>query len=226
MIRTRGRPRSFDREQALQQAMQVFWHKGYEGTTMADLTDAIGVKAPSLYAAFGDKNALFREAVEFYAQTTGAGPLRELQAGNGIREDLLAMMRASVDVYTGKSGASGLPAGKGCMVVISAINCSPENVEHSDALSQRRLKRRNEIRSRLQEAQRDGEIRADADMTALGDFYSGFMNGLALGARDGISRARLMATLAHAMLPLENVLAVKAVTPVARTKAARAVKAA
>ncbi|KAF1048289.1 MAG: HTH-type transcriptional repressor ComR [Herbaspirillum frisingense] len=206
MIRTRGRPRSFDREQALQQAMQVFWSKGYEGTTMADLTEAIGVKAPSLYAAFGDKNALFREAVDFYSRTVSAEPLRQLQAGNGIHEDLYGMLRASVRMYSGKSGAPGLPTGRGCMVVISAINCAPENAEHSDALSQRRHKRRNEIRARLLRAQREGEIRADADVTALGDFYTSFLNGLALGARDGVSNARLAATLRHAMLPLENVL--------------------
>lgn len=207
MIKPRGRPRSFDREQALQQAMQVFWHKGYEGTTMADLTDAIGVKAPSLYAAFGDKNALFREAVEFYSRTVSAGPLRELHAGRGIRQDLHAMLRASVRMNAGKSSASGLPAGKGCMVVVSAINCAPENAEHSDALSQRRHQRRNEIRARLLQAQRDGEIRADADITALGDFYTGFLNGMALGARDGLSSTRLAATIAPAMLPLDSVLA-------------------
>ncbi|MFJ3046172.1 TetR/AcrR family transcriptional regulator [Herbaspirillum chlorophenolicum] len=224
MIRTRGRPRSFDREQALQQAMQVFWSKGYEGTTMADLTEAIGVKAPSLYAAFGDKNALFREAVDFYSRTVSAGPLRELQAGNGIYEDLYAMLRASVQMYSGKGSISGLPAGRGCMVVISAINCAPENAEHSDALSQRRHKRRNEIRARLQQAQRDGEIRADADVTALGDFYTSFLNGMALGARDGVSNARLAATLRHAMLPLESVLAERKGEAVAvRRKAARRV---
>ncbi|MFL9924213.1 TetR/AcrR family transcriptional regulator [Herbaspirillum lusitanum] len=208
MIRSRGRPRSFDREQALQQAMHVFWQKGYEGTTMADLTAAIGVKAPSLYAAFGDKNALFREAVEFYACTTGAGPLRVLEAGKGIHEDMLGMLRASVEMYTGKTpGMPSLASGKGCMVVISAINCAPENVEHADELSQRRLKRRNEIRNRLLKAQREGEIREDADITALGDFYTAFLNGLALGARDGLSAARLSATLQHAILPLEMVLA-------------------
>jgi len=207
MIKPRGRPRSFDRDQALQQAMQVFWHKGYEGTTMADLTEAIGVKAPSLYAAFGDKNALFREAVEFYSRTVSAGPLRELHAGRGIRQDLYEMLRASVRMNAGKPSASGLPAGKGCMVVVSAINCAPENAEHSDALSQRRQQRRNEIRARLLQAQRDGEIRADVDITALGDFYTGFLNGMALGARDGMSSARLAATVAPAMLPLESVLA-------------------
>lgn len=206
MIKTRGRPRSFDRDQALQQAMQVFWSKGYEGTTMADLTEAIGVKAPSLYAAFGDKDALFREVVEVYSRTVSAEPLRLLQAGKGIRADLQAMLRASVRMYSGKTTVPGLPAGKGCMVVISAINCAPENSQHSDALSQRRQKRRNEIRARLLQAQREGEIRADADVTALGDFYTSFLNGLALGARDGVSTARLAATLAPAMLPLEQVL--------------------
>ncbi|MFX5801393.1 helix-turn-helix domain-containing protein, partial [Acinetobacter baumannii] len=85
------------------QAMQVFWSKGYEGTTMADLCEAIGVKAPSLYSAFGDKDALFREVMEVYSRTISAEPLRLLQAGKGIREDLQAMLRASVRMYSGKS---------------------------------------------------------------------------------------------------------------------------
>lgn len=206
MSRPRGRPRTFDRDHALRQAMHVFWHKGYEGTTMTDLTEAIGVKAPSLYAAFGDKHALFQEAVDFYARHVSALPLGELHGGRGIIEDMAAMLRASIRMYAGKSTLPGMPAGKGCMVVIAAINCAPENTHHSEALSQRRQKRRGEIRSRLLQAQKEGEIRSDADIGALADFYTSLLNGMALGARDGVSQARHAAMIASALLPLQSVL--------------------
>lgn len=178
---------------------------GPAGLMAAEVLAAQGA-AVDVYDAMPSAGRKFLLAGRGGMNITHSEPLRLLQAGKGIREDLQAMLRASVRMYSGKSTVPGLPTGKGCMVVISAINCAPENSEHSDALSQRRHKRRNEIRARLLQAQREGEIRADADVTALGDFYTSFLNGLALGARDGVSTARLAATLPHAMLPLENVM--------------------
>lgn len=199
-MQTRGRPRSFDREQALHVAMQVFWNKGYEGTTMADLTSAIGVKAPSLYAAFGDKNALFREAVDCYATTTGAAPLAALKGGQGIRADLNNMLRASVAMFDDPAN------GKGCMVVMSAINCAPENLAHSDELTIRRQKKRTELEKRLVQAQEQNELRADADIRGLSDFYIGVLHGLSLSARDGISGERMYKTIEYAMQVLDTAL--------------------
>ena len=199
-MQTRGRPRSFDREQALHVAMQVFWNKGYEGTTMADLTTAIGVKAPSLYAAFGDKNALFREAVDCYAATTGAAPLAALKGGQGIRADLDNMLRASVAMFDDPAN------GKGCMVVMSAINCAPENLAHSDELTLRRQKKRTELEKRLMQAQEQNELRADADIRGLSDFYIGVLHGLSLGARDGVSSERMYKIIDYAMQVLDAAL--------------------
>jgi AcrR family transcriptional regulator len=147
MQQTRGRPRSFDRDEALRLAMQVFWNKGYEGTTMADLTAAIGVKAPSLYAAFGDKNALFREAIDFYSATTAIGPMNALKEGKGMREDLHNMLQTSVALYADPAN------GKGCMVVVSAINCAPENAAHAEEMAVRRQKKRQELAKRFRKAQ-------------------------------------------------------------------------
>jgi len=196
MQQTRGRPRSFDRDEALRLAMQVFWSKGYEGTTMADLTAAIGVKAPSLYAAFGDKNALFREAVDFYSTTTAAGPMNTLKDGKGVREDLHNMLHASITLF----------AGKGCMVVTSAINCAPENSAHAEELKARRHNKRAALEKRFREAQQQQELRADADIDGLSDFYTAVLHGLSLSARDGVGCERLSGTVCHALKALDAVL--------------------
>jgi len=200
MQQTRGRPRSFDRDEALRLAMQVFWNKGYEGTTMADLTAAIGVKAPSLYAAFGDKNALFREAIDFYSATTAIGPMNALKEGKGMREDLHNMLQASVALYADPAN------GKGCMVVVSAINCAPENAAHAEEMTVRRQKKRQELDKRFRKAQEQNELSADADIDGLADFYTAVLHGLSLSARDGVSCERLAGTICHAMKALDAVL--------------------
>jgi len=207
MQQTRGRPRSFDRDQALRLAMQVFWNKGYEGTTMADLTAVIGVKAPSLYAAFGDKNALFREAVEYYSSTTAIGPMNALKEGRGVREDLHNMLHASVAMFSDPAN------GKGCMVVTSAINCAPENMAHADEMSVRRQKKRLELAKRFSQAQEQKELRADADIEGLADFYTAVLHGLSLSALDGISCTRLSNTICHALKAIDAVL----LTPAKKT---------
>jgi len=200
MQQTRGRPRSFDRDDALRLAMQVFWNKGYEGTTMADLMAAIGVKAPSLYAAFGDKNALFREAVEYYSSITAVGPMNALKEGRGVREDLYNMLHASVALYADPAN------GKGCMVVTSAINCAPENTAHAEELSVRRQNKRSELAKRFRQAQAQRQLSADADIEGLADFYTAVLHGLSLSARDGISGKRLANTICHAMQAIDAVL--------------------
>ncbi|WP_154401311.1 TetR/AcrR family transcriptional regulator, partial [Bordetella pertussis] len=90
----RGRPRSFERTEALRQAMEVFWSKGYEGASLADLTSAMGINAPSLYAAFGSKEALFREAVQRYADTEGARTRRALLEAPDARAAIEGMLLA------------------------------------------------------------------------------------------------------------------------------------
>ncbi|HEV8389551.1 MAG TPA: helix-turn-helix domain-containing protein, partial [Dongiaceae bacterium] len=93
---TRGRPRSFDRDAALRSAMKTFWKSGYEGASMAALTEAMGINSPSLYAAFGSKDALFREAVALYLETEDAKGKAILEAGPTARAAIHAMLRNSV----------------------------------------------------------------------------------------------------------------------------------
>src|ERR1041385_8504455 len=107
MSRT-GRPREFDRQKALQSAMELFWAQGYETTTLADLQKAMGgITAPSFYAAFGSKEALFREAVELYKQTQGAPVVQAMAAGPTARASIEAMLRAAVESVCGHGKPRG-----------------------------------------------------------------------------------------------------------------------
>ena len=96
--RARGRPREFDREKALEKAMQLFWALGYEATSMADLRAALGITQASLYAAFGSKEQLFREAVDLYRRTANSSTARALETGRTAREAVQAMLQAAVEI--------------------------------------------------------------------------------------------------------------------------------
>ena len=129
--RGRGRPREFDRAKGLRKAMQVFWSLGYEATSMADLREAFGIKQASLYAAYGSKEELFREAVALYQQTDGIATPRALAVEIPTREAIQSMLQDAVDMFT----EADVP--RGCLLVLSTINCTAENKgiqEHLSAL--------------------------------------------------------------------------------------------
>ena len=115
---TRGRPRSFDRAEALRRAMDVFWEHGYETTSINDLTAAMGINSPSLYAAFGCKEELFREAVAHYNDTLGATAAAELRERPTAREAIAAVLRHHAAVFCTPDNP------RGCMIVLAATTCS------------------------------------------------------------------------------------------------------
>src|SRR5882757_738745 len=126
MSRT-GRPREFDRDAALMKAMELFWARGYEGATLTDLQKSMGgITAPSFYAAFGSKEELFREAVEFYHKTEGVAMVKALMEGPTTRASVEGLLRA----VAGSFSQSGKP--RGCLVVLGAINCMPANKSVQD----------------------------------------------------------------------------------------------
>lgn len=196
-MQTRGRPRSFDRDVALDVAMRVFWEKGYEGTTIADLTGAMGLKPPSFYGAFGDKCTLFREAVQRYAETEGAAPMRALTETPTLKDALEAMLHAAIGLYA-KPGKPG-----GCLVVTAAINCTPEHAGHASALAKRRTRMRSTIEARIRQAQAERQLSAQVDARGLAEFYTTVLHGLALRARDGATAEQLMGSVRLAMRALE-----------------------
>jgi AcrR family transcriptional regulator len=189
-----GRPREFDRDEALHKAMKLFWAQGYEGATLADLQKAMGgITAPSFYAAFGSKEALFREVVELYKQSQGALVVEALAQGPTARASIEAMLRAAVTSVCGQ----GNP--RGCLMVLSAINCMPANKGIEDFLREQRSLREKLIRQRLQRGVAKGDMPRGADVGALVSFYTSVVDGMAIRARDGASRKTLNAIVDCAM---------------------------
>ncbi|WP_455288853.1 TetR/AcrR family transcriptional regulator [Cupriavidus necator] len=192
-----GRPREFDRDQALKTAMTVFWERGYEGTSMSTLVEALGLASARIYAAFGSKEALFREAVALYEAGEGGFADRAMQEEESARQAIARLLNDAVLTYTKR----GRP--HGCLVVSAASSCAPENEAVADWLAEHRRQRTQSIIERLHAAVESGELRQDADIAALGDLYGALLHGISVQARDGVSRARLQAMIGPAMLALD-----------------------
>jgi AcrR family transcriptional regulator len=184
-VRERGRPREFDREKALQKAMRLFWSRGYDAISMADLRAELGITQASLYAAFGSKEQLFREAVDLYRQTAGFSTPDALAKGINAREAIHAMLQAAVDAFS----APGAPGG--CLLILGATNCAVENKAVQDHLLSIRRQISQSILDRLKQAQHDGDVPKTAPIAALAAYFSTVLHGLALQSRDGSSRKTL-----------------------------------
>lgn len=189
----RGRPRSFDREAALRRAMEVFWRRGYEGTAVSDLTKAMGINAPSLYAAFGCKEALFREAVALYNATEGAAADRALEAAPTARQAVEDMLRVNAVAYVNPRRPPG------CMVTLAATIGTPESAEVREFLAQSRQAAQGALERRLARGIAEGDLPRGADIAALAAFYYTVLQGLSIQARDGASREMLIAIVDCAM---------------------------
>jgi AcrR family transcriptional regulator len=162
--------------------MRVFWARGYEGATLADLQAAMGgIAAPSFYAAFGSKEDLFREAVELYSRTLGAPMMKALAEGPAARASIEALLLAAVEAFC----KPGVP--RGCMLVLGAINSTPANKRVQDYLRGLRARRQKAIRERLRRGVVEGELPSGLDLAALASFYATVVDGLAIQARDGAS---------------------------------------
>ncbi|MCJ8521776.1 AcrR family transcriptional regulator [Pseudorhizobium tarimense] len=187
----RGRPRRFDREKALRLATRLFWERGYEGVSLSDLTEAMGIRPPSLYAAFGSKEALFREAVKLYSATEGAdeGFAEAGTAKEAVEAMLHGMARRMV--------RAGQPAG--CFVVLGALNYAPQNDSVARFLSDCRKRSSLVLRERLLRGQVEGDVSRHADVGALTDYYTSVGHGLSLLARDGANERQLMSVVSCAM---------------------------
>jgi AcrR family transcriptional regulator len=197
-----GRPRSFDRDDALRRAMQVFWARGYEGATLTSLQKAMGgITAPSLYAAFGSKEKLFREAVELYSKTLGVPMIKALAEQPTARAALEALLEAAVGAFC-KPGAP-----RGCMLVQGAMNTMPANKSVQEYLHGLRARRKKLIRQRLERGVAEGELPSGLDSGALASFYTTLVDGLAIQARDGASRKALKFAVRCAMAAWDTVVA-------------------
>lgn len=188
-----GRPREFDRDAALEAAMFMFWRKGFETASMHDLCDAMGVRSPSLYAAFESKEALYLAAIEHYVETQGQPVWDRLAEGATARAGIENLLIGAAETLPKSRSA---PAG--CMAVLGAVSDEwPATIAR--AIRNVRLDMLGNLRARIEGAVGSGELPAATDVEALSRFYLSVFQGMAIQAKDGATPAELRGAAKAAM---------------------------
>lgn len=202
---TRGRPRTFDPDTALDQATAVFWERGYEGTSLSDLAQAMGIASASIYACFGTKADLFRQVMERYGTTYGGPPRQALIEHPLARDAVQAMLHATVDQIT-RSDAPHY-----CMLILAAPTGAVENHEVREFLADIRRSQFTAIKERLDRGVKDGDLTASNDVIdAVARYYTTIVQGLSVQARDGATRADLETVITCAMAAWETLTSASA----------------
>ena len=191
--RSKGRPRGFDREKALTQALDVFWRRGYEPASITELCTAMGINAPSLYAAFGNKASLFMEAVRFYEAKYWDAPSKKLMEGTDLFQDVDNFFRESAHILLSPDSPCG------CMVVLAAINVSEGAEEVTKSIRELRFVAKDQFAKRLMRGISEGQLPPDTDVPALAGAFNTILEGLSIQARDGLSPSELERIAAHAV---------------------------
>lgn len=190
--RKSGRPLSFDRDDVLEKAMLMFWRHGYEATPISDLTRAMGITAPSLYAAFGDKKHLFLEAVRRYAgdpDVMGAA----IDAAPTAFEAARSILSGAAVTFTGADTPPG------CLLASATASGSAASADVQAEVARYRGRLRDGLKARIERDIADGLIDARADPAALADLAVAVMQGLSVMARDGAGRAALQGVVDASM---------------------------
>ena len=183
----RGRPRCFDLEEALDRSLLLFWEKGFQNTSLDEIAEAVGVKKPSLYAAFGDKETLFRKVLQRYSSKLSE-PVQVLDRYGNIRE--------AIDAFIELGIAGGCSKGhpRGCLLASAFADSTllpPNLAKEIKALVNQADQA---VAQRLKKAVRDGQLPADFDVNGTAKFLITLMHGVALRLRAGESRAELRRT--------------------------------
>ena len=187
-----GRPRAFDMDQALDQALHVFWQKGYNGASVADLTEAMGINPPSLYAAFGNKEALFKKALDRY-EVKRDQILEEAFAAPTAREAVTRLLEGTAERLSDKCNP------RGCLMVQGALSGGEECEAVKRELSSRRAGGEALIRKRLERAKKEGDLPPKVDAAALARFVATVMYGMAVQAAGGAAPKELRAIVNTAL---------------------------
>jgi AcrR family transcriptional regulator len=180
----KGRPREFCVDQALAAALGVFWSKGYEGASMTDLTEAMGITKPSLYAAFGNKEALFHKALDLY-ETEKLEYTRDALRQPTARAVAEYFMRGAIDAQMSSCDP------KGCLGVISATACGAEAESIKADVIKRRASSQSALVERFAQAKRDGDLPDHVDVAGLTSYLFAILQGMAVQAGSGATRADL-----------------------------------
>lgn len=179
-----GRPREFDVDKALDLALQVFWRKGYEGASMADLTEAMGITRPSLYSAFGNKEELFRKALDRYVDGPG-GYFQVALAKPTARAVVEHLLYESAAAVTDPNHPPG------CLAVQGALSCGDAAESIKQELMSRRAKGEQDLRERFERAIAEGDLPEGSDAADLAAYLSAILQGMAVQAAGGRTRAQL-----------------------------------
>lgn len=188
----KGRPRTFDKAVALDTALRLFWKHGYEGTSTAMLANAMGINMPSLYAAFGNKEKLFIQAVQRYAELNGR-MYHDAFRKKTAREVAQSILEGEVELVTREDWPNG------CLMMQGALATSPESEPIRQMMADMRGGAEGWICDRFRQAQLDGDLPADADPAALACYIMSLNSGLALQAKSGVSRKQLEKVVQIAM---------------------------
>lgn len=192
--RSRGRPPGFDRHRAVQTAMALFLKRGYQGTSVSDLVEAMGLSPPSLYAAFGSKEGLYREVLGHYVEGRGRFVSKALAVDQPVEEQVRQILRDAATTFT--------PVGEdapGCMVSGDLIMFTPDNASVANHVRELREVPRRAVAERIRWAQSNGQMPPSVNADALARFFSAVVTGMAVQAKDGASREDLLAMAAQAM---------------------------
>src|ERR1700761_1166575 len=179
-----GRPREFDADTALDQAMEVFWRHGYEGATIAELTEAMGIKPPSLYACFGNKEGLLKAALERYSKLRAAW-MEGVCAAATARDVAERMLMGIADKQTDPANPPG------CLLVQGGIACGTGSENVPFELAARRTEPEDQLRERFVRARAEGDLKENADPAALARYVSAVSVGMGVMASSGADRDAL-----------------------------------
>ncbi|UGX90106.1 TetR/AcrR family transcriptional regulator [Bradyrhizobium barranii subsp. barranii] len=191
-----GRPREFDAETALDQAMEVFWRHGYEGATIAQLTEAMGINPPSLYACFGNKEGLLKAALDRYTKLRGVW-MDEVVAAPTARDVAERMLMGIADRQTDPANPPG------CLLVQGGIACGTGSENVPFELAARRAENEDQLRDRFVRAKAEGDLKPGSDPAALARYVSAVSVGMGVMASSGSDREALRQVASVAVQAVE-----------------------
>jgi AcrR family transcriptional regulator len=191
-----GRPREFDAETALDQAMEVFWRHGYEGATIAQLTEAMGINPPSLYACFGNKEGLLKAALDRYTKLRNVW-MDEVVSAPTARDVAERMLMGIADKQTDPANPPG------CLLVQGGIACGTGSESVPFELAARRAENEDQLRDRFIRAKAEGDLKESADPAALARYVSAVSVGMGVMASSGSDREALQQVASVAVQAVE-----------------------
>lgn len=190
----KGRPREFNLDATLERAMLVFWHHGYEGTSLSHLTEAMQINRPSLYAAFGDKEQLFFKVLERYIEQYGSRGIRQIEDIPDIQQAIAAFLKCVVEQLTN----SQLPPG--CLIANTTLECGSFNTSTiGRKIAQCHTETEAALYQRLRRAQQEGQLPMTEDVRAIAHFFNSTMLGMGVLARTQNNPVMLQQIAATAM---------------------------